>query len=123
VIEEDVSFDVLVSRLLTHEDEFEGEDGESGPVRTIAGLEKQIAKLRRYDGIRASFVRVSKRDDSDALELLEELFGDLDDEDRPKSRRVYDDPAFGFADTAVAEVRVMRAKKKPARAKPRRKRR
>ena len=114
VIDEEVDFDVLVSRLLGSGELLDGDGSADGAVRSIADLQREIDKLHRYDGIRASFVRVRNRKQDRALELLEELLGDLDGEDRPKSRRVYRDADYGFADAASTRIRV---KRRPRRAR------
>ena len=62
------------------------------PITNFRELEKQLLKLRRYPGIRARFVRLSNEEESVPLELLEELFGDLDRESEQKAQRVYRDP-------------------------------
>ena len=83
------------------------DEAESVPITNFRELEKQLAKLRRYPGIRARFVRIAKDEESVPLELLEELFGDLDPESEKKAQRVYRDPVYGVGGSAAYRLRVV----------------
>lgn len=103
--EEDVGLERLFAKLIAAQNIDGGvsEGGGSGPITTFAQLRDRLAKLRRYPGIRAKFVRIEKNDAP--LELLEEIFGELDQ--AKGVQRVYRDPVFGLGGSAAYRLRVV----------------
>lgn len=103
--EEEVGLERLFAKLLKARGTDHEEEGGAPPITTFKQLEARLAKLRRYPGIRAGFVRVEGGDEP--LELLEELFGELDDERAKGLQRVYRDPVFGLGGSAAYRLRVV----------------
>ena len=99
-----VGLERLFARLLSAEASQESEESESPPITSFKELEKRLAKLRRYPGIRARFVRVEK--DEESLDLLQELFG-VGGETEKGVQRVYRDPVYGIGGTAAYRLKVV----------------
>jgi hypothetical protein len=102
--EEEVGLERLFARLLSVRNSGDAAQNRD-PITTTARLEERLAKLKRYPGIRAQFVRVSEEEEE--LELLEEIFGELDGEDAKGVQRAYRDPVFGLGGSAAYRLRVV----------------
>ena len=101
------SVEGVFARLLAPGSEAGASQEEDKPVRSLEQLASRLAKLSRYPGIRARFVKVEPEEEDIPLEVLEEIFGDLGADEGNRAQRIHRDPDYGIGGTTAYRLKLV----------------